>query len=491
MPADSAPAPAPTASAKPAPMRLNPVRVPVPEAPIAERVTNFDEILHAYSKEDAVLEAKRCIQCRRPWCVEACPISQDAREYIRLIAEGDFDGSARVTLKDDPLATSLCKVCYHYCEDACVVKKKGVPIAIRHLKRAAMELGNSHLTYVAAAPKGQRIAVVGAGPAGIMAAWELGIRGYGVTVFEQEPLYGGLMQTIPSYRMTNEDVEEDRARFRNLDVTFEKDRRIGAEVPPQALLDEGYQAVFLSIGTSAHRTLGIPCEDLPGVHPALGMLKRVHRGESVRLGQRVVVVGGGDVAMDSIRTALRLCGGGHVTLVYRRGREEMPADPEEVHGAMAEGIEFVFQMAPVRVVGTDRVEGVVFQSVALGPPDAGGRRSFAPVEGSDTTIPCDTLIVAVGQRADLRGFPDDLDLKITSQGWPEGKADGFATAIPGVFAAGGRSVVYAMGSATKAAEAIDAYLAAKRGAAPAPRPDPFGGTETWKLPAGYTTPIRI
>src|SRR5258708_40117834 len=168
------------------PPKLNPVRVDIPEEPVADRSTNFGEILHAYSKEDAILEAKRCIQCRRPWCVEACPISQDAREYIRLIAADDFDGAARVTLRENPLSTCLCKVCYHYCQDACVVKKKGVPIAIRHLKRAALDYGNDEIAYVASAPKHQRVAVVGGGPAGMMAAWELGVPGYAGTGFEQE-----------------------------------------------------------------------------------------------------------------------------------------------------------------------------------------------------------------------------------------------------------------------------------------------------------------
>jgi NADPH-dependent glutamate synthase beta subunit-like oxidoreductase len=295
-------------------------------------------------------------------------------------------------------------------------------------------------------------------------------------VFEQEPLYGGLMQTIPAYRMTDADVEEDRARLRNLDVTFVKNRKIGADFSPEHLLEEGYQAVFLSVGTSVHRTLGVEGENLPGVIPALELLKRVNRGEPVTLGTKIIVIGGGDVAMDSVRSALRLSHGGHVSLYYRRSREEMPADPEEVHGAMAEGIEFVFQKAPLKIVGDGRAEGVVFQSIELGPPDAGGRRAPVPVPGSETTIPCDTVVVAVGQKADL--------------GWPEGKAPGFATAIPGVFAAGGRSVVYAMGTATDAAIAIDAYLASKRGEAPTPRPDPFGGPTTYHLPAGYTTPIR-
>jgi len=485
MPTEPGPAP------KVIPPKLNPVRVEIPEEPADARVQDFREVLHAYSKEDAILEAKRCIQCRRPWCVEACPIDQDAREYIRLIAADDFNGAAKVTLRDDPLSNCLCKVCYHYCEDACVVKKKGVPIAIRHLKRAAMDFGDTDLAYVPSAPKGQRVAVVGGGPAGMMAAWELGIRGYPVTVFEQEKLLGGLMQTIPSYRMTDDDVKADRARFKDLDVTFITDTKVGIEFPPEALLEQGYQAVLLSIGTSLPRVLELPGEELPGVVPALAMLRRVHAGETVSLGREIVVIGGGDVAMDAVRTALRLSSGGHVTLAYRRSRAEMPADPEEIHEAEQEGIRFLYQKAPVRILGSGRIEGIVLESMELGPPDAGGRRSPHPIPGSEETILCDTLIVAVGQKADLRGFGPGLDLKVTSQGWPEGKLPGFGTAVPGVFAAGGRSVVYAMGAATEAARAIDAYLSQKRGETTGPRPDPFGGDQPFKLPAGYTTPIRV
>jgi glutamate synthase (NADPH) small chain len=481
-------APAPP---KAPPPKLNPVRVQIAEEPVGERTTDFREVLHAYSKEDAVLEAKRCIQCRRPWCVEACPISNDAREYIRLIAAEDFNGAARVTLRENPLSTCLCKVCYHYCEDACVVKKKGVPIAIRHLKRVALEFGESDLAYVASKPKNQRVAIVGAGPAGLMAAWELGVRGYSVTVYEQEERLGGLMQTIPAYRMTDADVETDRARLRDLDVTFVTDTKVGRDLPVEQLLRDGYQAVFISIGTSTHRTLGVPGEQLEGVLPALHFLTQINHDVPVSVGKEIVVVGGGDVAMDSVRSALRKSNGGHVTLVYRRGREEMPADPEEVHGAEQEGIRFLFQKAPLRIVGTGHVEGIVVRSVELGPEDAGGRRSPVPVPGSEETIPCDTVIVAVGQKADLEGFGGELDLKITSQGWPEGKGKGFETATPGVFSAGGRSVVYAMGTATQAAEAIDAYLSAKRGEpATTARPDPFGGEGSWHLPVGYTAPIR-
>jgi glutamate synthase (NADPH/NADH) small chain len=479
-------------SSKPTPPKLIPVRVLVPEEPVSARVGDFREVLHAYSKEEAVLEAQRCIQCRRPWCVEACPISQDCREYIRLVAAEDYDGAAKVTLRENPLATCLCKVCYHYCEDACVVKKKGVPIAIRQLKRAALELGASDLVYVPSTPKHQRVAVVGAGPAGMMAAWELGVRGYSVTVFEQERRLGGLMQTIPAYRMTDTDVATDRARFRDLDVTFVNGTKVGKDFPVDRLLrEDGYQAVLLTLGTPAHRTLGIPGEELPGVLHALDFLRDLNAGTARTVGRQVLVIGGGDVAMDSVRSARRLSHGGQVTLVYRRSRQEMPADPEEVHGAEEEGVVFRFQQAPLRIVGNGRVEGLVVQSMDLGPPDAGGRRQPIPVPGSETTIPCDTVIVAVGQRADLTGFAPELDLKITSQGWPEGKGAGFETGVPGIFATGGRSVVYAMGSAMEVAVAIDAYLAAKRGAAPTARPDPLGGEGTFHLPPGYTVPIRV
>ena len=298
------------------------------------------------------------------------------------------------------------------------------------------------------------------------------------------------MLTIPAYRMTDEDLRRDLARFRDLDVTFARSTRVGQQVPVESLLSDGYAGVILSIGTPEHRALGVPGEQLPGVVPALGFLRAVHAGQTVPLGHEIVVIGGGDVAMDSVRTALRGSPGARVTLVYRRDRVEMPADGEEVHGAEQEQVRFLFRKAPVEIVGRDRVEGLVVRAVELGPPDAGGRRTPTPIVGSEETIACDTVIVAVGQQTDLTGFPSRLELKVTSQGWPEGRGTAHATAIPGVYAVGGKSVVYAMGAAMEAVGELDTYLAAKRGETPSPRPDPFGAGPAFHLPAGYTAPIR-
>ncbi|MGP8134769.1 MAG: FAD-dependent oxidoreductase, partial [Thermoplasmata archaeon] len=293
-------------------------RIHVPEEQPEERTGDFREVLHSYSREEAVLEAQRCLQCALPFCVEACPITQDARGYIGLIADGEFDAAARLTLVANPLGSTLCKVCYHYCEDACVMKGRGTPIAIRHLKRAALEFGDSHKMYVPSAPKHQRVAIIGAGPAGLMAAWELGIRGYSVTVLEKQVAVGGQAGAIPRYRMPNHELLIDLQRFRNFDITFVEGRVAGVDFTPESLLAEGYRAVFVAIGASAARTPGVPGETLPGVMPALDYLYDVNQGRPVVLGEKIVVIGGGDVAVDAVRTSRRLAPNSQVTMAYRR-----------------------------------------------------------------------------------------------------------------------------------------------------------------------------
>ena len=467
------------------------IRVPIPEDPGNERKEDFEEILHAYTREEAVVEAQRCLQCAMPFCVQACPITQDCRGYIGLIAQEKFDEAAELTIRDNPLATALCKTCYHYCEEDCIMGGRGIPIAIRHLKRAALEFGKADRMYVPGAPRNQRVAIVGGGPAGIMAAWELCLRGYGVTVFEAEPFLGGQVQTIPKYHLAGDELDLDLARFRNLDCKFVVGKKAGADFTPESLLKEGYLAVFLAIGASDPRALGIPGEHLPGVFSALQFLLAVNTGPEPFLGRKdrtIVVIGGGDVAMDAARSALRLAKDSTVLVVYRRGKDDLPAGEEEVSEGNEEGLRFLYQRAPVRIEGKGHVERLIVQATELGPPDASGRRPLTLVANSEETILCDTVIVAAGERADLQGMPGELGLKPSRHGYPVGQHQGWMTDVEGVFAAGGKSIVYAMAAGTQAAQAIDAYISRKTGRSPTPRPDPLGGPNPPGLPSGYGGP---
>lgn len=466
-------------------------RRPIPEENREERVEGFGEILHSYTPDEAVLEAQRCLNCAMPFCVQACPITQDCRGYIQLIAQRRFDDAARLTLQDNPLATVLCKTCYHYCEEDCVMGGKGVPIAIRHLKRAALEIGHSDLRYVPSAPRSERVAIVGGGPTGIMAAWDLALRGYSLTLFEQEPFLGGQVETIPKYHLDGTELDIDLARFHDLDVTVVTERRAGRDFTPESLLAEGYRAVLVAIGASDPRALGIPGEQLPGVFTALQFLLAMNKGPDVllgRQGRRVVVIGGGDVAMDAARSCARLPEVAGVTVVYRRSQAEMPAGSEEVEGGDIEGVNFRFNQSPTRILGTERVEGIEVVEMTAGPPDAKGRPSSVPVAGSATTVACDTIIIAAGEKADIANLPAELDFNLSAHPWPQGKKEDWMTDVPGVFAAGGKSVVYAMSAGSRVAAAIDAYLARQGGRAPTPRPDPFGRSVPPSPPSGYGGP---
>ncbi len=445
--------------------RLNPVRVKVKEADPKQRIQNFGEIILPYTREEAITEAQRCIQCGKPWCQEACPIGQDARGYIKLIAQGNFDEAAAQIVWDNPLADCLSKVCYHFCEQACPIRKKGEPIAIRQLKRAALEYGKPPVPYEPAQKNGMKVAIVGGGPAGITAAWTLAKMGYEITIFEASPILGGLMTlSIPAYRLTKGTFEKDLERMKRLGIDYRVGVRVGRDKNFEDLFQSGFNAVFVAIGTMEPQGIRIPGTDMPGVFYALDLLININLGKEVTMGKRIAVIGGGDVAMDSVRTALRL-GAEKVTLVYRRSREEMPASDEEIAETQAEGIEFMYLTAPLEIVGKERVTGLKCQKMQLGEPDDSGRRRPVPIPGTEFLLEVDTVILAIGQQPNLEGIPD-IGIKVGKKGVIEGTDDLGSTEKPGVYAGGGTSVVHAMAAGKRAAIAIDKFLKGETGVPP-------------------------
>lgn len=441
-------------------------RLPICEEPPKERRGAFLEAVLPYTREEAIAEAQRCIQCGRPWCTEACPVSQDVRGYLKLVASGDFDGARDLILRDNPFASCLGRVCYHYCEPVCPVAKRGDPVAIRHLKRAALAYADPAAPYEPVLPaNGQRVAVIGGGPAGLMNAWVLAQRGYGVTVFEATDRLGGLMTaTIPGYRLPDGVFDEDMARFTHLPIEF----RFATKFPKDVELDDllrDFDAVFVGLGTQKSKHLGIPGESLMGVYPALKLLREVRRGQRASVRSHVVVIGGGDVAVDSARAALRL-GAEEATILYRRSREEMPADDQEIQAAVDEGVRLEFLAAPKRFLGITRLEGVELQQMVLGSPDESGRRKPVPADAGPIFLRCNTALVAVSQEADLEGVPSDLGLRLAKDGTMEGDPKTGGTSRPGVYAGGGVSVVHAMAAGKRAADAMDAFLSAKRNRGP-------------------------
>ncbi|MDI9633068.1 MAG: NADPH-dependent glutamate synthase [Methanolinea sp.] len=445
------------------------------ERPAGERVKDFDEVDTGLSEEEAVAEAERCLQCTKPSCVKGCPVEIDIPAFIARVAERDFHGAASVIRENNILPAICGRVCPQevQCEGQCILGAKGTPVRIGALERFVADRERESGIPVPRVdePTGKRVAVVGSGPAGITAAAELARMGHAVTVYESLHEPGGvLVYGIPEFRLPKDVVRAEIDLLRRMGVTILTNHVAGSSVTVDDLLS--HDAVFIGTGAGLPYFMGIPGENLPGVYSANEFLTRVNLMRAdrfpeydtpVRHAGRVVVVGGGNVAMDAARVARRL--GARTTLVYRRRREDLPARQVEVRRAEEEGVEFIFCASPVRLLGDGCVEGVVCQRMEMCPTGGSGRPEPVPVEGSLFTIDADMCIVAIGQG------PNPLLVRMLP-GISRGERgnvlvdDEGRTAHPKVFAAGdiatgAATVILAMGGAKRAARAMDRMLRRK------------------------------
>ncbi len=466
--------------------RLAVPRQAMPAQPADDRRRNFQEVNFGFTEHLAMLEAQRCIQCREARCLAGCPVLVDIPRFIGFLAAGDLPAAAASLLGDNALPAVTGRVCPQetQCEAVCIRGHKGAPVAIGHLERFVADWARNRGSGADPAPpppSGRRVAVVGAGPAGLTAAGALARSGHAVTVFEALHQAGGvLVYGIPEFRLPKAIVDQELKRLRRAGVAIECNVVIGRTYTLGELRSR-FDAVFLANGAGLPVFLGVPGENLHGVYSANEYLTRVNLMAAyafpaattpVLRGSRVAVVGGGNVAMDSARTARRL-GAERSVIVYRRTRAELPARAEEVHHAEQEGIEFELLAAPLEILGTAErgVAGLKCLRMRLGDPDASGRRSPVPVPGSEFVVPCDLVVVAVGTRANPLLTATAPDLRLDRRGNIVTDDRGM-TNLPGVFAGGdivrgAATVILAMGDGKRAAQAIDAYLQAAAGAAAA------------------------
>lgn len=456
-------------------------RVPVREQDPAVRAHNFDEVCYGYSREEALLEATRCLNCKNPRCVSACPVGLKIPVFISKLVENDIPGAAAVIAEDSSLPAVCGRVCPQetQCEGSCILGVKGEPVAIGKLERFVADYSRSHpeeLRPEAVQERKQsaaKVAVIGSGPAGLACAADLAKWGYGVTIFEALHKAGGVLEYgIPEFRLPKEKVLRGEIEdVLKLGVKIETDVVVGRTVTVDSLLDrQGFAAVFIGTGAGLPKFMNIPGENLCGVFSANEFLTRnnlmcAYREDymtPIHIGRKVCVVGGGNVAMDAARTALRL--GAEVHVVYRRTEAELPARKEEVHHAMQEGIIFDMLTNPVEIIGNEKgwVSAMKCIKMELGEPDASGRRSPVPVEGSEFEIETDTVIMALGTSSNPLIAKTTAGLETTRRGGIVTDETG-ETSRPGVFAGGdavtgAATVILAMGAGRTAAKAIDNYI---------------------------------
>ena len=454
-------------------------RQAMPEQEPAIRARNFEEVPLGQDPDVAILEASRCLQCKKPACVEGCPVEVDIPGFIKFIQEGDFTGAIKKIWEKNALPAVCGRVCPQemQCEGNCIVGKKGEPVAIGNLERFVADYERKHKKAALpekAKPTGKRVAVVGSGPSGLTVAGDLILKGHDVTIFEAFHKPGGvLVYGIPEFRLPKEIVFSEVAGLEELGARLDCNAVVGRSVTVDELFEEGYDAVFLGVGAGLPRFLNVPGENLIGIFSANEYLTRSNLMKAylfpkydtpVIQGKTVVTLGAGNVAMDSARTALRL-GAERSLIVYRRSRDEVPARGAEVHHAEQEGVEFHFLTAPTRFIGNEngRVVGMEGLKMELGEPDASGRRRPIPIEGSEFEMACDLVIIAVGANANPLLTRSTEGLKLNQWGYivtdeATGKTSKKGVWAGGDIVTGSATVILAMGAGRAAANSIHDYL---------------------------------
>lgn len=456
-------------------------KVPMPEQDPNVRNKNFEEVSAGYTEEMAMEEAQRCLNCKHMPCVTGCPVNVKIPEFIHLVSEGKFEEAYHKIQETSSLPAVCGRVCPQesQCEKYCVRGVKGEPVGIGRLERFVADWFMKHGKEEVKAPEknGKKVAVIGAGPAGLTCASDLAKMGYSVTIFEAFHTPGGvLMYGIPEFRLPKKIVQAEIEKLKNLGVEIKLDMVIGKVLSVDELLnEEGFDAAFIGTGAGLPSFMRIEGENLNGVYSANEFLTRINLMKAykfpeydtpVYVGKNVVVVGGGNVAMDAARSAKRM-GAENVYIVYRRSEEEMPARLEEVHHAKEEGIEFWLLCNPSRILGEDGwVKQIECIKMELGEPDASGRRRPQPVEGSEFFIDADAVIIAIGQTPNPLIKSTTPDLETNKWGCIVAKEETGATSKEGVYAGGdtvtgAATVILAMGAGKTAASSIDEYLRGK------------------------------
>ena len=452
---------------------------PMPSQDAKLRAHNFDEVALGYTREMAIDEAERCLNCKKPLCVDGCPVGIAIPQFIQKVKVGEFEEAYRIITDSSSLPAVCGRVCPQesQCEGKCVRGIKHEPVGIGRLERFVADYHNANCTEAPARPasNGHRVAVVGSGPAGLTCAGDLAKKGYEVTVYEALHTAGGvLVYGIPEFRLPKAIVAKEIETLKALGVRIEVNTVVGKTVSIDELMrEEGFEAVFIGSGAGLPRFMRIPGENLKGVYSANEFLTRVnlmkaYRADSatpIQHASRVVVVGGGNVAMDAARCALRL-GAEKVYVVYRRSMDELPARREEVEHAMEEGVEFCLLNNPTEILGDENgfVRAIRCIRMELGEPDASGRRSPVEIPNSEFELVCDSVIMSIGTS------PNPL-IKSTTEGLEVNRRGGIVvveetgkTSLEGVYAGGdavtgAATVILAMGAGKTAARAIDEYLA--------------------------------